>query len=104
MEDRRIFARFQAKFPLKYLDLQANKEGEAQVQDLCAKGLCLLTKEALNTNTPLEMWLQIPDKGEPLYTRGEVVWSRPEGANECRAGVCFEKANLMGLSRVLRTI
>lgn len=104
MEDRRIFARLQVKFPLRYLNLERNREGDAQVQDLCAKGLCLVAKEQLQPNSPLEMWLKIPDKAEPLYTRGQVVWSRPEGINECRAGICFERANLMGLSRVLRAV
>lgn len=101
MEDRRIFARFKANFPAKYFNLKENSEGKAQVQDLSAKGLCLVTKEQLQPNVPLEMWLEIPDKGEPLYTRGQVVWSRQEGVNACRAGICFDRADLMGLSRAL---
>lgn len=103
-EDKRIFARFGARFPLRFLDLNSNREGIAQTQDLSAKGVGLLANEELPARTPVEMWLEIPDKGEPLYTRGEVVWSKMVGPKEYRAGVNLDKADLMGLSRVLRAI
>lgn len=102
MDDKRIFARFKARFPLRFLDLKENKEVLGQVYDISAKGIGLICNECLQPNTPLEMWLEIPDKGEPLYTRGQVVWSKPEGVTECRAGVSLERADMMGLSRALR--
>lgn len=103
-EDRRIFARFSANFPLRFLDLRSGKEGEASTQDIGAKGIGFVTKEQLQPDTLLEMWLQVPDKGEPLYARGGVVWSEMVEPNKYRVGVNLEKANLMGMSRVLRTI
>lgn len=103
MTDRRIFERFSANFPVRFLDLNENKEGDGRLYNVSAKGLGLVTKENLKFRTVLEMWLVIPDNGEPLYTRGEVVWSLPSGLNEYRAGVNLDKADLMGLARVLRT-
>jgi len=104
MQDRRIFARFPTEFPLSFLDLNRGKEGQAQTQDISAKGIGFLANEELSPHTPLEMWLDIPDKGEPLYARGEVVWSKSQGADEYRVGVNLERADLMGISRVLRTM
>jgi len=104
VDDKRVFERFPARFPLRFLDPKENKEGEAQICDVSAKGVGVLSKEQLKPHSTLEMWLKIPDKGEPLYTRGEVVWSAPGGMNEYRAGINLEKADLMGLSRVLRTL
>ena len=104
MQDRRIFARFPTEFPLRFLDLKRGKEGQAQTQDISAKGIGLLTNEELSAHSPLEMWLEIPDKGEPLYARGEVAWSKPRGRDEYRVGVNLERADLMGMSRVLRTM
>jgi hypothetical protein len=70
--------------------------------DISANGLAFVTKDSLSAKTPLEMWLDIPDQHEPLYTRGEVVWSEASAAREeQRAGVRLEKAELMGLARVL---
>lgn len=103
-QDRRVFERFSAKFPVRFLDVNSNKEGWAQTRDIGAKGIGLVTSAALAPRSSLEMWLEIPDKGEPLYTRGEAVWLKPQGASEYRVGINLEKADLMGLARVLRTI
>lgn len=98
-EDKRVFARLPVSLTVKYLDLGSNTEGEAQTQDISAKGIGLATDRALSPNSSLEMWLRVPDKGEPFYTRGEVVWS-----SDNRAGINLERADLMGISRVLRTM
>jgi hypothetical protein len=102
VDDRRIFERFSIRFPVKFLDVATGTEGLAQTNDISAKGIGLRTSFALQARTPLEIWLEVPDKGEPLYTRGQVVWAKPEGQNEYRAGINLEKADLMGLSRILR--
>lgn len=101
-EDKRVFARFPIKLSMKFLDPISNNEGQAEAMDICAKGIGFLVSEELKPLTPLEMWLKVPDKGEPLYTRGEVVWSEMVGPNEYRTGVNLERADLMGISRVLR--
>jgi c-di-GMP-binding flagellar brake protein YcgR len=103
-EDRRIFERFAVSLGVRFLDLNSNQEGKAQTLDFSAKGIGIVTKERLTAQTPLELWLDIPDKGEPLYTRGEVIWSKVEENNDYRVGINLEKADLMGLSRVLRVI
>jgi hypothetical protein len=103
MEDRRIFQRFNIRFPVKLLDLNSGQEINAETSDISAKGLGIWSKDTLNPHTPLEAWLKIPDRGEPLYTRGNVVWSKPEGSGEYHLGIDLERADLMGLSRILRT-
>lgn len=112
MEDRRVFERINTKLPVKFLDPTNGREGRADTVDISANGLGfvtggfvnagLLANEKLSSMAPLEIWLDIPDHHEPLYTRGEVVWSQtlPE-AGQQRIGVRLEKAELMGLARVL---
>lgn len=102
MQDRRIFARFPVNYPLRFIDLNTNSEGEARAENLSAKGLGVVTNKELNAQTPLEMWLKVPDSGEPLYARGEVVWSERLEPNKYRVGVELEKADLMGMSRIFR--
>jgi hypothetical protein len=104
IQDRRIFDRFSAKFPIKLINLWENSESEGEADDISAKGIGFSSKEELKPRTPLEMWLNIPDKGEPLYTRGEVVWSRMVEPKNFKIGVNLEKADLMGLSRILRIV
>jgi hypothetical protein len=101
-EDRRIFERLPASIPLRYLDVQSGSEGEARTTDVSAKGIGLVSAGALKPRDTLEMWLKVADRDEPLYTRGEVVWSKAQGAQEYRAGISLERADLLGLSRALR--
>lgn len=103
-EDKRIFARFMVNYPLQFLNLGTNKEGDGETMDVSAKGIGVTTAEALSPQSQVEMWLKIPDKGQPFYTRGEVVWSKMVGPFNYRSGITLEKADLMGMSRILRTI
>ena len=104
MEDRRIFERFTARFPLRFLSAVENKEGQAVTRDISAKGVGFVTDEELVPHTGLEMWFEVPDKGEPIYARGQVAWLRRAEPAKFRAGVELEKADFMGISRVLRAI
>jgi hypothetical protein len=103
VEDKRIFQRFPVKLPVRLLDVSSGKESAALTDDVSAKGIGILSKEELKAHTPVEIWLQIPDNREPVYTRGEVIWSALSGKDGYRAGVSLEKADLMGLSRILRS-
>ena len=103
-EDLRVFERFPVNLVMKYLDLGSNKEGQAQTMDISAKGIGVTTNAMLGLNTTVEMWLKVPDRGDPLYTRGEVVWSQMVSSNKYRSGVNLDKADLMGISRILRVI
>jgi hypothetical protein len=91
------------KLPVRFLNLHEGTEGQAHTHDVSAKGLGLSTKEELKPRTRLEMWLQVPDSKDPIYTRGEVVWLRPASDNGYRVGIDLEKADLVGLSRILRS-
>ncbi|MCX5696799.1 MAG: PilZ domain-containing protein [Candidatus Omnitrophica bacterium] len=102
MEDRRVFERFPANISLRYINLDSRNEGEAQTQDVSAKGLRLATNQELNPNTALELFLEVPDRAEPFYTRGEVAWSEMTGPDTFRAGVNLERIDFMGISRLLK--
>ncbi len=101
-DDYRIFERFPVNLPTRYLNLDTGEEGLADTQDVSAKGLGLALNRELKPHTALEIWLEMRDKGGPLYTRGEVVWSKMLGTDNYRLGVELDKADLMGISRVLR--
>jgi len=102
MEDRRIFARFPARFPAHLLDPRSGKEAEAQTQDISAKGIGLVSDEELKPQTSLEIWIKVHEKTEPIYTRGEVVWVKEVAPQQYRFGVNLERADLMSLARLLR--
>jgi hypothetical protein len=101
-EDRRIFERIPARFSVRFRDQVSSQWGLAQTQDISATGFGIVSEAELMPHTPLEIWLPLPNKGETLYTRGEVVWSEGIGQDKFRAGVCLERPDLMGIAQVLR--
>ena len=102
MDDRRVFARIDAQMPLRFLDPSSGQEGKGDTFDVSANGLGLLTDNSLAIKTPLEIWLDIPDHHDPFYTRGEVAWCEPShDSPQKRIGIQLEKAELMGLARVM---
>ncbi|MDD2688566.1 MAG: PilZ domain-containing protein [Candidatus Omnitrophica bacterium] len=102
LQDKRVFARFAKSFPVRFLEANTYTEIEAEATDISAKGIGVVSGKELIPPVPLELWLDIPDKGEPFYIRGNVVWSKPTGSDRYRSGISFEKADLLGLARVLR--
>lgn len=103
-KDRRIFERFPLRFSLKYLDQNSNRGGLAETRDFSAEGIGLLANEELPAHVPLDIWLHIPDKGEPLYAKGEVVWTKKIDSNKYKAGIKLENVQLMAMSRALRIL
>lgn len=101
MNDHRIFERFQKEFSARFIGLDGS-ERRAQTFDVSAKGLGLSTTDRLESNTPLEIWLDVPNSTDPLYTRGQVVWTRLAGTTGYHSGVELDRADLMGMSRLLR--
>lgn len=102
VDDRRIFSRFPARMPLRLLRADDDHQIEAETSDISAKGIGLLSAEEVNPDSELEVWLQVTDKGEPFYSRGRVVWVRTADPGMFRMGINLEKADLVGLSHVLR--
>ena len=103
IEDQRIFERFPLHCPVRFLNLTNGNEGLAQTVDISAKGLRLNCDQKMPLHAPLEIWLDMPEKGEPLYIRGAVAWTKAQGAANYDFGVELENAALMGISRFLRS-
>jgi len=101
MEDNRVFARINTRLPVRFLNPVDGSEGVGETVDISANGVGFITNQELSNKTPLEMWLNIPDQHEPLYTRGRVMWTGESDIGQNRIGVRLDKAELMGLARVL---
>ncbi len=102
--DRRIFERITANLDMRYLAGGQAEEGKGATCDISAKGIGFVAGQNLGLNTDLEVWLDPLDHKGVLYTRGKVVWSKPQGQGQFRVGVNLEKADLMGLNRVVRPL
>lgn len=104
VKERRAFPRFPVKISLRYFNLDLPGEAHTQTQNISAKGLCLTTKEALTVETPLDIWLQMPDNGEQIYIKGKVVWSNMIEPDNYRVGVSLENIELNPILLALKAI
>ncbi len=102
--DRRTFERIPVSIPLTLINLDSDKVVEqARTCDISAKGVGILSRKYLSSGDRLELWLKMPDRREPFYTRGSVVWTRLQPTGEYRTGVSLERAEFMGMSRIFRS-
>jgi len=105
MDERRIFERFQVNLPVKFTYLESEKEGEGRIVNISAGGGgMIVTEEKLYPGTRLQMRLSIPDNRDPLEAKGEVVWTMVHAPDIYKIGIKFDKVDLMGISRVLRSM
>lgn len=103
-KERRAFTRFSVKIFLRYLNLNLSDETRGKTQDVSAKGICLVTNEALAVETPLDIWLEMPDNGEQIYVRGKVAWSNMIEPNKYRVGISLENVELNPIILALKAI
>lgn len=102
-KDKREFERFVVRLTVKLVDLQSGRENRAVTHDISAKGAGIVSRSQIDSNIPLEMWLEIPRScQEPICLKGEVAWSKMVDWDTWRIGISFDEANFLGISRLLR--
>ncbi|MBM3255113.1 MAG: PilZ domain-containing protein [Candidatus Omnitrophica bacterium] len=103
MQERRIFERLQVELPVKFSYLGGAKAGMGKIVNISAGGGgMIVTGEKLLPATRLDMQMEIDENKEPLYAKGEVVWTMVSGPQVYKVGIKFDKIDLMGISRILR--
>jgi len=101
-QDLRLFERIPNSLELRMINLDTNRVLLATARDASAQGLGIISQEEIRPGDNLGLWLSMPDKKEPLYVLGSVVWAKQQENNEFRGGVALSKPNLMGMSRIFR--
>jgi len=102
-DDHRIFERFPAVMPVSLYNVDAGKELNAITCNVSAKGIGVVCEEHLNPGDRLDLWLKINDGRDPFHTKGDIIWSNRQESGGYRAGISFERTELMGMARILRS-
>ncbi|MFA5145077.1 MAG: PilZ domain-containing protein [Candidatus Omnitrophota bacterium] len=104
-EEKRSFPRFPIKIPLVCLDENSNKDLEAaEVFDISAQGIGIITNEELSLGVRLNITLKMPDNGEQVSRKGKVIWIRKIQPVKYRTGVKLEEPKIKPIPLVLRII
>ena len=102
-EDQRIFQRLRSELPSRIRKENSNQERSILVKNLSAQGANILSTQEVSLKERLSLFFEYPDSVQPLEIKGEVVWVGKEDPHFWRAGIQFNKINLMRTSRILST-
>ena len=101
-DDRRIFDRFTARFPVKFKNSREGFGRNVFLRDICAEGAKISTKEKVLINDKIDILVEVPDGKDPVNLRGQVAWARETNPNSWEAGVQFDALRLMGTYRIFK--
>lgn len=101
-EDRRVFQRFALHCPMMFGENMIAERQSAEVVDFSARGVGMVSSMPLPLKKPLQMWLRFPCQEGDLLTRGSVAWTRELGDGNYRSGIELDKADLMGITGLIR--
>ena len=102
-EDRRIYERLSARYPVKIKDSRNDYGTDFFLSDFSAGGLKLVSKEKLYLHDFLSLLIKLPDGQEPITLNGEVVWSKSMNPQNWDIGLQFHKVEYLKLYRFLKT-
>jgi Tfp pilus assembly protein PilZ len=101
-EDRRIFERFSARFPVKFKDERENYGTEVSLRDASAQGMRILSKERFFLEDQISLEVELPDGGEPMVLSGRVIWVKSSDSSLWDIGVQFHQVNFLKMQRLFK--
>jgi Tfp pilus assembly protein PilZ len=101
-EERRIYERFPARFPVRFKDTRNDYGTDVFLRDASAQGLRILTKERFFLDDQLSLEVELPDGQEPMVLNGRVVWSKLVNLSLWDTGVQFPEVNFFRMQRLFK--
>jgi len=99
-ENRRLYERFQSRFPVKFKDTRQEFGANVQLCNVSAEGANITTKAQLYLNDSVRLEIELPDGKSLMTIRGEVVWANKQGIEIWDVGLKFHKVVFMDLRRI----
>lgn len=104
LEDKRIFERFSARFPVKFKHSRNDFGTDVFLRDASAEGVRVATKEKMFLNDSISLLVKLPDGHEPLMLNGQVVWTKIKSPDLWEIGLKFHKVQLMEMQRMFKLV
>ena len=101
-EERRVFERFSARFPVKFKDTREEYGSQVFLRDASADGIRILTKERFFLDAQLALEVELPDGREPLVLNGHVVWIKFLNLSMWEIGVKLSQVNFIKIQRLFK--
>ena len=104
VDDKRIFERFSARFPVKFKHSHNDYGTEVFLRDASGEGIKFTTKEKMFVGDSVSLLVKLPDGKDSLILNGQVVWTKNKTPNLWEVGLRFHKVNLMELQRMFKLV
>ena len=101
-EERRIFERFSARFPVKFKDAREDYGSDVFLLDASAEGMRLMAKERVFLEDQISLEVALPDGKEPMVLSGQVVWVKLLNLSLWDIGVRFTQINFIKMQRLFK--
>lgn len=101
-DDRRVFDRFTARFPVKFKDGREDFGQGVFLRDASAQGVRLVSRQKLFLHDDVSLLVSLPDGHNPLNLNGQVMWSKTKSPGVWEVGVKFHKIKLMSIQRLFK--
>ena len=100
--ERRMFERFSARFPVKFKDAREDFGTDVFLRDASAQGVRILAKERYFLEDQLALEVELPDGGEPMVLNGHVVWVKFLNLSLWDIGLQFSEVNFLKMQRLFK--
>ena len=104
IEDKRIFERFTARFPVKFKHSYNDFGMEVFLRDASAEGIKVTTKERMFVNDSVSILVKLPDGKDVLMLNGQVIWIKSKSPDLWEVGLKLHKVNLMEMQRMFKLV
>jgi len=101
-EERRVYERFSARFPVKFKDAREDYGTDVFLRDASAQGLRILTKERFFLEDQISLEIELPDGGEPMVLSGHVVWAKFLNLSLWDLGIQFPQVDFLKMQRLFK--
>jgi len=101
-QERRLFDRFSARFPVKFKDAREDYGSEVFLRDASAQGVRIFTKERFFMDDQLSLEVELPDGGEPMVLSGRVKWVKLLNLSMWDIGIQFSQVHLLKMQRLFK--
>ena len=101
-DERRIFERFSARFPVKFKDAREDYGSDVFLRDASAQGARILTKERFFLEDQIALEVELPDGGEPMILSGRVKWVKFLNLSLWDMGIEFFQVDFLKMQRLFK--
>src|ERR1700721_1405600 len=98
-EERRVFERFSARFPVKFKDAREDFGTKIFLRDASAQGLRIISKERYFLDDRLSLDIELTDGRDPMVLSGRIVWAKLFNLSLWDIGIELTELNFLKMQR-----